>query len=118
LTVICDLSKHQFFIEHSFFQKHEHVIKNYLLHFSLEEKEKGYVLQLPGSFPSKTILPIVSKGEEKEESSCRFCSKRVKCLTTNWNCQNYELSKPYVYEINEVISFFEHLTPILYVKGV
>jgi len=106
-------------MEKPFFNEHEEQIKTHFPLYSMEETETGIFLKFPQHFHSKTLLTVQHKKEVKQESSCIFCSKRVKCVTTNWkNCQGFELNHPFTYDFNDVISFFENFTTILYSKGV
>jgi hypothetical protein len=117
MTVMLIASHQTFFMDKPFYEKHENEIKKAIPYFASEETETSISIQLPFSFPSKTSKKITSNGVEKEESTCRFCAKRVKCLTTNWTCEKYAVNKHFDSPLDEVIAFFESFTTIIYVKG-
>lgn len=104
-----DRDSGKLFIPIDYFAKHEKELIEKLRDFVVLDKKETFVcLQVPNNLPRKKPYDTVYvKGEEKKESSCIFCSNRLRCITTDWKCTGYKPVNAFV----KPISFIESLFP-------
>jgi len=117
MHITIDQDKGLVFIPKLLFEQHEEEIVNELQNFVFRPSGEHFIsIQLPNKLPAKQIANVYFKGTEKQDKTCLFCTKRIRCTTNGWKCDGYIAGKGFLKEFDEIEPFLSKLSFVLYAR--